>query len=194
MKKQFYISKILFLLTACDQNNRTPDSSRVDSVIVISDILQMKSKDEMIEQIKVNDSLIFYSDSLFIDLDINFTEISENDFQSCKQEYSPGCVLDSGHFISGSGLYVKHYCDEICETYLCERNTDRKMLIPSNFDGGISNILLSPACNQLIVYSSYDGPDYGDYYDYRAEIIIFNVTTGIGLKGISPSFQYITKD
>lgn len=125
---------------------------------------------------------------------LNFTEISKNEFQSYKEKYKTSCVLDSGQFINGSNLYVIHDCKEICQTYLAERNTNKKMLMPSNYDSGVLKMLLSPSCTQLLVCSSYDGPEYGDYYEHRAEIFLFNVLTGVGLKGITPSLKYYTKD
>jgi hypothetical protein len=126
--------------------------------------------------------------------ELNFTEISKNEFQSYKEKYKMSCVLDSGKFISGSNLYVIHDCKEVCQTYLAERNTNKKMLMPSNYDSGVLKMLLSPSCTQLLVCSSYDGPEYGDYYEYRAEILLFNVLTGVGLKGITPARNYYTKD
>jgi hypothetical protein len=166
----------------------------VDSVTVISDTVQKRTNNEKVERKIVVDSLLFYCDSLYGDLELNFTEISRNEFQSYSRKYNPDCVLDSGHFISGSGLFVSHVCSEICETYLAERTTNRKMLMPSNYDSGILKMLLSPTCGQLLVCSSYDGPDYADYYEDRAEIFVFNITTGIGLKGIKPTFKYYTSE
>lgn len=148
-----------------------------DTATVISDTLRKNSMNDKIER-----------------KTLNLTEISKIEFQSYKGKYKTSCVLDSGQFISGSGLYVIHDCKEICETYLAERNTNRKMLMPSTYDAGILKMLLSPSCNQLLVCSSYDGPDYGNYYEYRAEIFLFNVATGIGLKGITPSLNYYSKD
>ena len=168
-------------------------TSKVDSGIVISDT-SMKDKSNKIEKKIVSDSLILYNDSLYSDLELNFTKISMSEFQSYKRNYKTKCDLDSGNFISGSNLYVKHDCYEICETYLAERTTNRKMLMPSNYDAGILTMLLSPNCNKLIVCSSYDGPDFGNYYEDRAEIFVFKVNTGTGLKEIIPDFKYYTKD
>jgi hypothetical protein len=75
-----------------------------------------------------------------------------------------------------------------------EKATNKWALIPSDYDGGILGMSLSPKCNQLMVCSSYDGPEYDKYYEYRAEFFVFNVTTGNGLKGIKPAFKYYTKD
>lgn len=175
------------MLTACSQN-----ISKAGAVAAISDTLK-SGKNDKIAIKTVSDSLILYNDSLFSDLKLKFSEISKNEYQSYKQKYKTGCVLDSGNFIGGSDLYVSRECDKTCETYLSEKTTNRKLLIPSNYDAGISTMLLSPACNKLIVCSTYDGPDYSNYYENRAEIFVFNVTTGIGLKGIKPAFKYFTK-
>lgn len=194
MKQTFYTLTIILLLTACNQNSSTTNAQKVDTVTIMTDTLELKDVNDKMERKIVDDSLIFYNDSLYSDLELNFTEISKNDFQSYKRKYKTECVLDSGQFIGGSDLYVSHDCNEVCETYLAERATNRKMFMPSNYDAGILTILLSPVCNQLIVCSSYDGPDYVNYYEDRAEIFVFNVTTGIGLKGIKPTFKYYTKD
>lgn len=170
----------LIFLVASHLINDSPKVAS-DAATVIFDTFKKDSMNDKIERKTVN-------------LELNITEISKKEFQSYKAKYKTSCVLDSGEFISGSGLYVIHDCKEICETYLAERNTNRKILMPSTYDSGILKMLLSPSCNQLLVCSSYDGPDYGNYYEYRAEFFLFNVSTGIGAKGITPSLNYYTKD
>jgi hypothetical protein len=194
--KDMKISKLQIGLIFLIASYWTNDHPKVDAdaATVISDTLKENSMNDKTERKTVIDSLILCNDSLYSSMELNFTEISKNEFQSYQGKYKTSCVLDSGEFISGSDLYVIHDCKEICETYLAERNTNRKMLMPSTYDSGILKMLLSPSCHQLVVCSSYDGPDYGNYYEYRAEIFLFNVSTGIGLKGIAPSFNYFTKD
>jgi hypothetical protein len=102
--------------------------------------------------------------------------------------------LDTGQFISGSGLYVNIDCNEICQTYLVEKATNKKLLLPSIYDSGVLKMLLSPTCNQLIVCSSYDGSDFGNYYENRAEFYVLNIDKTIGLKAIKPGFSFYTKD
>lgn len=194
--KDMKISKLqiglIFFIASYFTNNNPKGYAQATTVI--SDTLKKNSRNDKIERKTVVDSLILYNDSLYGKLELKFTEISKNNFLSYKRKYKTSCVLDSGQFISGSGLYVIQGCEEICETYLAERNTNRKMVMPSNYDAGILQMLLSPSCHQLVICSSYDGSDYGNYYEYRAEIYLFNVSTGIGLKGITPSLKYYTKD
>ena len=192
MKKTISILTTLFLLTACNRNSSTTDTPKAESNNVVTNLVK-KDKEVNRREI-VDDSLIFYGDSLYNDLELKFTKISKKEFGLYKQKYKTSCVLDSGHFISGSNIYVSQDCKEICETYLREKTTNRKMLLPSNYDAGILTMVLSPTCNQMIVCSSYDGPDYADYYEDRAEIFVFNVRNGIGLKGIKPAFKYYAKD
>lgn len=194
--KDMKISKLqigLIFLIAGYLTNDHPKAD-VDAITVIPDTLKKSNINDKIERKTVTDALILHNDSLSGNPELNFTEISKNEFQSYKGKYKTNCVLDSGQFISGSGLYVIQDCKEICETYLAERNTNRKMLMPSTYDAGILKMLLSPSCNQLVVCSSYDGPDYGNYYEYRAEIFLFHVSTESGLKGITPALNYYTKD
>ncbi|MBK9048419.1 MAG: hypothetical protein IPL74_17615 [Bacteroidetes bacterium] len=108
-------------------------------------------------------------------------------------DYKINCKIDSGKFVEGSGIYVRQFCDEICETYLYEHKTNNRTMLPSDYDSGILGMLFSPSCKQLLVYSSYDGPDYDKYYDHRAELFIFKVAHGEGLNGIRQKLQYYTK-
>lgn len=140
------------------------------------------------------DSLTIFDDSLFVDLNPALVEISVNDFEHFKYNYKAACALDQGGFIRGSGLYFTGDCDEICETYLIERETNRRMLLPSDYDAGILDMLVSSACNQLVVFSSYDGPDYVNFTNHRAEFFVFNITLGNGLNGITPAFKYYVYD
>ncbi|NQX38303.1 hypothetical protein SAMN05421820_101318 [Pedobacter steynii] len=192
--KDMKISKLQIGLIFFIASYLTNDHPKVDAAIVISDTLKENSRNHKIERNVFVDALTWHNDALYNNLELNLTEISKHEFQSCIGKYKTSCVLDSGKFISGSGLYVMHNGKETFETYLAEKNTNRKMLIPSTYDAGILKMLLSPSCNQLVVCSSYDGPDYENYYEYRAEIFLFNVSTGIGLKGITPALNYYTKD
>ncbi|MBK7970257.1 MAG: hypothetical protein IPK08_15670 [Bacteroidetes bacterium] len=108
-------------------------------------------------------------------------------------EYKINCKIDSGRFVEGSGIYVRQFCDEICETYLYEYKTNNRTMLPSDYDSGILGMLFSPSCKQFLVYSSYDGPDFDKYYDHRAELFIFNVAHGEGLNGIRQKLQYFSK-
>lgn len=140
------------------------------------------------------DSLILFEDSLFRNLDSIFEEISLGQFKNYKHNYKLNCEIDSGHFIKGSGLNVRHICDEVCDTYIEEKSTNKILLMPSGYDAGILSMALSPACNKLLVCSSYDGPDYANYYEDRAVIFVFKITKEFGLKGIQPAYKFFTKD
>lgn len=142
----------------------------------------------------IQDSVEIYHDSLYFELKLNFTEISGAEFRAYKDKYTISCVIDSSRFIQGSNMYITQDCKEICETYLCENNTNKKLLLPSSYDSGIAMTLLSPSCTQMLVCSSYDGPDYSNYYESRTEIFVFHITTGMGIKGVKPAFKYYSRN
>ncbi|MBL7915441.1 MAG: hypothetical protein JNL49_10395 [Bacteroidia bacterium] len=127
------------------------------------------------------------------DKDLVLTEISEKEFQKFLSEYKISCKIDSGKFVEGSGIYVRQFCDEICETYLYEQKTNNRLILPSDYDSGILGMLFSTSCNQFLVYSSYDGPDYDKYYDHRSELFIFSIAHGEGLNGVRQQLQYFSK-
>jgi len=68
------------------------------------------------------------------------------------------------------------------------------MILPSNYDGGLGGLMLSPLCKQFITYSSYDGPDYAEYYSDRAEIIGYTLVNAKGLDAVKATFNFFTKD
>jgi hypothetical protein len=182
---------LLFILSACENKEPNASVSLADTMLVDSFDVNCKTS---FERKIVEDSLVILDDSLFTDIKLNFIEISKDDFQGFKKSYKTSCVIDSGGFISGSGLHIVHDCNEICDTYLAEDSTNRKLLLPTDYDSGVMSILLSPSCQKMIVCSSYDGPDFGEYYNYRCGFGVFNVIASQGLKGIVPSLDFNTKD
>ncbi|MGJ1350725.1 hypothetical protein ACR79P_00055 [Sphingobacterium spiritivorum] len=182
MKILIPILTTLFLLIFC----------KYDS-ISMSTLVNIENNRNYDKKQSIEDSVEIYHDSLYFELELNFTEISEEEFHVYKDKYNTSCVIDSSHFIQGSYLYIAQDCKEICDTYLCEKSTNRKLRLPSGFDSGISTILLSPSCTRMIICSSYDGPDYSDYYENRAEMFVFSVTNGMGIRGIKPAFKYYSR-
>jgi hypothetical protein len=185
-------------------NNKTNDHSGSKSLDILdtdmrqdSEKLTLQEKQSRINNSEIEtskDSAVFFSDSLFANLELELKEVSKNIFQGYEINYKPTCGLDSNGFIKGKGLILSHYCKDICESYLTDKKKGIKLVLPSNYDAGIMDLLFSPSCNQFLVYSSYDGPDYTNYYEYRAEIIGFTITQGQGFDAVKPSFKYYTKD
>jgi hypothetical protein len=140
-----------------------------------------------------DDSLVTYNDSLFKVWSPKWIRISAGDFNNYKSKLSSSCSLDSLNFISGTNLKIVHHCNEICEPYLAEVNSNRKFLLPCNYDGGVGGVVFSPDCNQVLVFSSYDGSDYVDYYEYRSEIYIFSLQNTTNLNGIKPALAFAEK-
>jgi hypothetical protein len=186
------LSLWILIIQSCtfSRNNKGSESNNAHFV---SSNLLLNTEYHLNKQINY-DSLILFDDSLFIDLYSNFQEISCDKFHRYRNNYKLLCEIDSGHFIKGSGLNVRHVCDEVCDTYLEEKSSNKIMLMPSGYDAGILSMSLSPGCNKLLVCSSYDGPDYVNFYEDRAVIFIFNISKEYGLKGIQPACKFFTKD
>ena len=148
-----------------------------------------------------NEPEIFYNefeitpqDSLFLKLDLDWKEITEGEFYKYERNYKPNCQIDSNGFISGKGLTVKTECHEICVTSLFEIESGDLMILPCTFDQGILGLVFSNSCDQFVTYSSYDAPDFNNYYEHRAELTGFNITRGKGLDCIKPFFKYYNKE
>jgi len=194
----WHLSRLIILyafalmIQSCSVLRFNKESESNNSIHISSNLLS--DIDYNLNQQINYDSLILLEDSLFINIDSIFQEISSSEFQRYKNNYKLSCEIDSGHFIKGSGLYVRHVCDEVCDTYLEEISSNKILLMPSGYDAGILSMSLSPGCNKLLVCSSYDGPDYANYYEDRAVLFIFKITKEYGLKGIQPACKFFTKD
>ena len=192
MKHFFFVIILVFFLAACHQNGGNSDVPKVEVVVENHDTIV--ATPQVVEKKVVDDSLWYGADSLFSQVKLKLVSIKKSEFELFKQNYHHQCDADSGGFIAGSGLYVQQSCDEVCVSFLCEKSTNRKMVLPSNYDSGVQAMLLSPSCNRLVVASSYDGSDYVEYYEDRAEFFVFDVTTGSGVKGILPRNFYYSKN
>lgn len=168
--------------------------SRYSNIEKIILTLEKKSSFKNAEIQYFKDSVVYFSDSEFVDLEFGLNEISKIDYQNAQKNYKTSCAKDTNGFVKGKGLIIGHYCEEVCDTYLIDKKTKIKLLLPSSYDQGIMGLLISPKCNQFIVFSSYDGSDYTDFYDFRAEIFGFTITKEQGLQAVKPAFMMSTKD
>lgn len=70
---------------------------------------------------------------------------------------------------------INHCAEGSCSDYLLEYTTDQKFLLPCSYDGGVQSLSFSPSGRLFFVSSSYDGPDYDSFYNYRSEIYVFQI-------------------
>tara|TARA_R110002049_G_scaffold199382_3_gene369498 strand:+ start:2951 stop:3529 length:579 start_codon:yes stop_codon:yes gene_type:complete len=143
----------------------------------------------------VNLSAQTEKDSLYIDLNfksiskVAFTDYLLKDVKRVTNEKESDST-----FFKKRGLTFIEYCDQICESGLKEDETGKELWIAGSFDLGALSISFSKDRTYLLVCSSYDGSDYDNYYDFRADINIYKVTNNKGLKGIQPYLIFQTKD
>ena len=133
-------------------------------------------------------------DSLFKDL--SFDTISQAEFEKHLVVNVQKFQSKPAHSVGFQKLGIEEIteCDQICETYLRDTVSGKTMWLPANYDQGVLGVEFSPSGKQFVVFSSYDGPDFEDYYDYRSEFYVFNINEGTGLEAIQISFNYITTD
>lgn len=129
-----------------------------------------------------------YDDSLSVDR--HLIKISQVEYLNAILAEANRTRHDSLDPLSARGLTLDANCDEICESYLMDRKSKKKKLLPSNFDQGIIKLLFSPPKNRFVIFSSYDGPDYTNYYFYRAEIIVFDAPNKQGLEQVKEQSHF----
>ena len=125
------------MIQSCSILKTNKGAESIHSQVVSSNLLSDIDNKLLEQNVIYDDSLIVFEDSLFNVLDSNFQEISLREFQHYKNNYKLICEIDSGHFIKGSGLTVRHVCDEVCDTYLEEKSSNKILLMPSGYDAGI---------------------------------------------------------
>lgn len=139
-----------------------------------------------------SDSLRYVDDAAFADVRLKRI-ISQKAFEMHKAKYSAGCILGTGQRSGERGLYLIRDCNEVCDTYIGEAATNKKLLLPSTFDVGVSTVLPSPDCKRLIVWSTYDMPDYGEFYGHRSELFSFTIDMEKGIDGVQPLAKHFSK-
>lgn len=80
-----------------------------------------------------------------------------------------------------------------CQEYLLDNELDIKMELNSNYDSGLLDLNFSPNSKFMAILSSYDGPDFTNYYEYRAAIEINEIKKGKGIRHINPILNLTTK-
>lgn len=103
-------------------------------------------------------------------------------------------TLDSNVFLQAHNLSFTYSAGDIMQSYLLENKTHKRLLLPSSFDEGIRGLRFSPSGDQFMVYSSYDGPGFKEYYEHRFELYIFSLAKDAGISGIQPRLTYYSDD
>lgn len=180
-------------------NSKTDTTLTDNSTITSNDTLQSEGRKDTSnilyseQQSKdiSKDSVIYFYDTHFTDLGSALKEISDSKFKEFNKITN---ALDKNVFFKRKGLLLEHYCKDICETYLFDKKEGVKLVLPSGYDRGIIGLIISPSYNQFIVYSSYDGPDYMNFYGHRAEVFGFTIAKGQGIQIIKPTFKFYSED
>lgn len=162
--------------------------NKLDVTDSFSEMYSLKSIDQ-----KSNDSIIEIDYDLFQAHKLDLKTIPKEQFESY---LSP---LVKGKYINDCSLYDLNLKpgrdhDQIGVTYIMEHETHKRMYLPEDYDNGISGASFAPNCLNLIIYSSYDGPDYNKYYENRAEFYVFKIVGNDGLSSIQPSLRFSLKD
>lgn len=186
MKQTIYILTIAIGLLSCNKHIKLVDKATISK----SD---SKLKENLSGALNKDYSLC-HQDSIFYDLRFDAKEISKGKYKDYEKKLIRTCSIDTNGFVKGRGLILDRFCKDICELYLIDEKKKMKLMLPSNFDGGIKGLVVSPDCNQFFVYSSYDSADYTKYYENRAEVYGFAITQVQGIQTIKPTFKFYTKD
>ena len=201
MKKLFLQISILFLSCLTMQGQKKLDFNQIPTIWLSDTLAIADTTDLIFETISEKEFNANYKTPIQTDSTIQ-KESSNPYLIKTKNAYYE---LDSTHtytnsynyfgFIPDLGCHLVGFCGYgTCDDYLLDHETDVKMSFSAAFDAGILAFLLSPSNDFLLIGSSYDGPDYDNYYDFRAEILLYKIEKGKGLRGIKPYRFFNTED
>jgi hypothetical protein len=98
-------------------------------------------------------------------------------------------------FLPELSAYLLSNCGEgACSAWLLDFETDKKMPVPSSYDSGLTGLLMSTTGKYMLIYSSYDGDDYINYYSHRSEFTIYAVGAHKDIEGLKVYRNFISKD
>lgn len=142
---------------------------------------------------KIVDSLQFVDNS--ITKDIHTTQY-EKDFElgigngeaifkfDCKDSIVERCYQYVG-YSENAEIHIISKCHDVCELFLIDAFTGATLSVPSAYDSGAYPIFLP---EYMILYSTYYDASFGDYYDYRSMIDIYEMKATTELE---KKFKYI---
>ena len=182
MKNRFIALLGLVLFIACKRREEQQQLFQRKDQIRVQDKAPVHSA--AVPELYTSDTIIEMHNEEVVELDNKLKKISATEYKDIDSLNKPRCDLDSNGFVKNLGFTIKSSCDEVCDTYLVEKKSGKKILLPTDFDTGLLGVRVSPPCDQFLTYSSYDMPDYNKYYPHRALIILYNLRKGIGLNGV----------
>lgn len=192
IRKAIFTLSALLLFAGCSQNgkaNTSEKNSTLDSLVQAKTTVEISTNKS--QGTVTEDSIVHLDYNLFEEIDLvfnHFTEIQFNTQLSERIKQNDHC---SFKYLN---LEVESHCDEICETYVKEIGGNTIMYLPNDYDAGILGMSFSPNCKSLIICSSYDGPDFDNYYENRAEVYLFKIEGTDGVKSLKPAFRFSSKE
>jgi hypothetical protein len=144
-------------------------------------------------EVMFKDSIVLWDTKEFKPIKTKLANLTWKKYQEMLQQLNKECASDTGDFLSSKGLRYHQTCDEVCTSFLTDLKNGVRMVVPSNYDGGLRGMVVSPKCSRLAFYSSYDGIDYSDYYEYCSEIFFYQLHEGNGIQTLTPESVYFTK-
>lgn len=142
---------------------------------------------------KIIDSLHYYKNSLKEDI---LSADYKKDFElhignkksifkfQCKERIIESCYKYVG-YSKNAEVHLISKCRDICELYLIDSYSGSTIYVESEFDGGSYPVFFP---GYMILYSSYYDDSYGDYYEYRSIIDVYEMKS---INDLEKKFNYI---
>ena len=194
MTKTIFILFILYsFLDVTSQNDsiKKVDFSTLERKLLNSTV---SNKDDSFEfDFRIMDSLHFYENSLKTEF---LTTDHKKDFElrtgdrksiikfECKEIIPATCYRYAG-YSENAEVHLISKCRDICELYLIDPYSGSTITISSDFDSGSFPVFLP---GYMILCSTFYDDSFGEYYEYRSIIDIYETKNTYDLM---QKFKYI---
>jgi hypothetical protein len=196
--KKLLILATLFLFVANSFWGQTKRNIEETSVIYLDTLITVDSlnlvpytENEYIKHLSETTLIENYSNHNFAKTDSSFIVKTKNSIFEISDTISYESSYYYKRFISSiPAHYITHCGEGYCSAFLLDYKTDERFYLDAPFDAGIKGMQLSKNKTYLVVYSSYDGPDYDDYYATRSTFTFYKIKKNKGIKGMIVYYSF----
>jgi hypothetical protein len=197
MKKLFFLATLFILVETSfwGQTKRNIEETPViylDTLITIDSLnLVPYTENEYNKYFSEAKIIKNYSNPNFTKTDSSYIVKTKNSVFEISDTISYESSYYYKRYISSiPAHYITHCGEGYCSDFLIDYKTDERFYLDAPFDAGIKGMQLSKNNTYLVVYSTYDGPDYDDYYSTRSSFTLYKIEKNKGLKGMTVYYSF----
>jgi hypothetical protein len=197
MKKLLFLTPLILFITNSFWG-QTKRNINETTVIQIDTLIKRKTsylapftENEYHKHLSETTLIENYSNPNFAKTDSSYIVKTKNSVFEISDTISFESSYYYNRFFSSIPAHYITQCGEgYCSAFLLDYKTDERFYLDAPFDAGIKGMQLSKNNTYLVVYSSYNGPDYVDYYSTRSSFTLYKINKNKGIKGMTVYYTF----